>query len=1244
MSNFVDDLTTLPYPKTDDVPLSGGDDATKFVTASDWNKICQAEVDLRGSVLNAHADRLTQGTLPSARIADGSITNAKLVNTAVTPGAYTNVSATVDQQGRITAMSSGSAGLGDEINVKDYGAVGDWNPITQTGTDDRAAIISALAAAIAAGKGLVFPPGNYKLSKVVPIVGARGLKIRASAFVSIYYPSDDLTLIPDAAINPFSYSTVRGGFYFKGCRDVAVENIEFVGGTTQELSNANVGVGIFSSRTVGMRVTNCRGRDGGNLYGQDAAFNTGYASGNAIAVSAGIVTLTNPGDPNGAFHGGMVGGLVTVVNATNPVNDGVFEVLTVVSSTQLTYANASAIAEVTSPLIWSVNDGDDDTVLLNCRWDNCRTTAFTGSGGTFQNCRFYRPMTQDLTGIPDSFAISGTTVTLTDGSGTWTSTAVGSWIEIQGSTTGDNDGIFQITAATPRGTNTPATLTYENASGATEAAPLTTSIWWIAGGERNGIGAGATAIDSSSGVVTFTAAASIFCAGDVNKTLVITDATSQANNGNHVISRYVSPTVVEYINSVAVSETYAKVFTVDGFDSTKGDSTVGPAISSTSTSVAVNTLTDSVLTMTVNAYAGRYLIDSAARQWQVLSNTGTAFTLVAGGATPAAGAYTVSAGATHGSTHGIYYFAGRQRCKILNCIFRGVRTTGVKISGSSLPIRAMEVAGCVFDECGAAIIAGADDAQEHTGFNFHHNHLQDCSTNRAGWNDQLGIGVLGARDVQVTNNTFHATHDCVAAVVNTNSVGGFFGIYAARYIAGISQPLEDALIDHNTFTIDALNCDPNRIAQAAIHGERIGQRARWGSGGTLTKSGSIMTLTDTSAKFNQTILGDSLQIVFAPDGGNNNTIAFETKITDFVVTTVPSQTTLTFVNAGGVGGNVSAGTYRIKPKTGTGGRRGGICSISHNTIAGYGATGIELQSCTAPQVIGNIFNGMAVAIKEIGSVAPHIAKNVEVAAGSNSARIGLSTGTAWPIVYDNFITNGALAGGNLNSEAGATRSDMGIGVDGGGAIEHPLLGKCGRAKSTNAQAENVFAYGSDLVDGDMFFYIGTLIQYKANSPGAHQFNDLASLIALLDAIGFIDCADYGAQFAVPITTGHVRVFLNIQAATADNLYIDTINVLNETALVIPRNDSGGGEAIQYSRGEGDAGPVVKRFVVWSMQTTRQAPIVQADESTAATLLAGTTLANGGFYPEKAAKNAGCCTVFKTIGTHAGTEEFTWRLP
>ena len=91
-------------------------------------------------------------------------------------------------------------------------------------------------------------------------------------------------------------------------------------------------------------------------------------------------------------------------------------------------------------------------------------------------------------------------------------------------------------------------------------------MWWIAGGERVGLGNGASAIFSQGGVVTFTAADSIFRADDVGKTLRLTDCTTGANNGNKVISRYISATQVQYVQAGSVSETYAKVLSVDGYD------------------------------------------------------------------------------------------------------------------------------------------------------------------------------------------------------------------------------------------------------------------------------------------------------------------------------------------------------------------------------------------------------------------------------------------------------------------------------------------------------------------------------------------------------------------------------------------------------------------------------------------------------------------------------------------------------
>jgi hypothetical protein len=488
--------------------------------------------------------------------------------------------------------------------------------------------------------------------------------------------------------------------------------------------------------------------------------------------------------------------------------------------------------------------------------------------------------------------------------------------------------------------------------------------------------------------------------------------------------------------------------------------------------------------MVTNAYAGRYLIDSTGRQWQIASNTATAFTLNASGATPTAGAYTASAGGTHGSTHAIYYFAGRSRILIDGCVFRGVRTTGAKVSGSALPIHDVEVRGCVFDECGAAIIAGADDAQEHSNFHFHHNRIVNCGNGRAGWTDQNGIGVLGSRNVKITDNQFHMTHDCVAAHVNGGSIGGFYGVFVARYLANVSQPLEDVTVDRNTFTIDPTTCNSARVAAAAIEVERVGQWSKAATNGvnrhvaTLTKHDSgaltltiaaaagtmtrsagsditdgvvigstltmssfvnggnnvtktvpavtatvvtftsnaglvdetkvgahyttnIMTLTAPLGTFSQQDVGYTIQICNAPNSGNNSTTALETKVGEWIVLSVFGTATLTFKNTSGVGGGVSAGTYRLKP---TGRRRGGSCSISRNHINGFGALGIATVQCVAPQILGNVFDGQGSSVTDSGSIAPHIAHNIEATAGTNSARIQISASTSWPIIYDNFVT------------------------------------------------------------------------------------------------------------------------------------------------------------------------------------------------------------------------------------------------
>ncbi len=58
-------------------------------------------------------------------------------------------------------MRDGLFALRDIVSVKDFGAVGDFNPADQSGTDDTAAFLAALASGI---KVIKIPKGNYKIT------------------------------------------------------------------------------------------------------------------------------------------------------------------------------------------------------------------------------------------------------------------------------------------------------------------------------------------------------------------------------------------------------------------------------------------------------------------------------------------------------------------------------------------------------------------------------------------------------------------------------------------------------------------------------------------------------------------------------------------------------------------------------------------------------------------------------------------------------------------------------------------------------------------------------------------------------------------------------------------------------------------------------------------------------------------------------------------------------------------------
>ena len=81
MTDFVYDTVLLPFPKTDLTALPGGADPTQYLTADQWNALCQAVVDLKSAVRGGKFYELA--TNADATPADGSTARIRFDGTSI---------------------------------------------------------------------------------------------------------------------------------------------------------------------------------------------------------------------------------------------------------------------------------------------------------------------------------------------------------------------------------------------------------------------------------------------------------------------------------------------------------------------------------------------------------------------------------------------------------------------------------------------------------------------------------------------------------------------------------------------------------------------------------------------------------------------------------------------------------------------------------------------------------------------------------------------------------------------------------------------------------------------------------------------------------------------------------------------------------------------------------------------------------------------------------------------------------
>lgn len=174
-----------------------------------------------------------------------------------------------------------------------------------------------------------------------------------------------------------------------------------------------------------------------------------------------------------------------------------------------------------------------------------------------------------------------------------------------------------------------------------------------------------------------------------------------------------------------------------------------------------------------------------------------------------------------GSSHGLYFFAGRNNIKVIGNDFKNIRVDGVKCSGTADELRGILISLNNFLDCGRGVGVQSDNAADaqHSAFSVTGNYFEDCGTNRSGWFQDGAISISGIRGIDVSHNNFHYKRHAIFNLAGTH------GILVNRFNASQgTPPMENVTITNNHFTADD-GLTPSSIITFPLTISGVGQGA-----------------------------------------------------------------------------------------------------------------------------------------------------------------------------------------------------------------------------------------------------------------------------------------------------------------------------------------------------------------------------------------------------------------------------------